>query len=339
MGGDQLVVYFNGVPPADPVLDHPAVRARALGDGRARGLAWQQLLLPPAAAGDRLDVFFAPAYSCPLRLDVPKVTTLHDLSFFALPQDFGFLEGLRRRLSVEPSLRASRRVLVCADFTRREMVRLFPDLAERVIVVPHGADDDVAAAPARSEARRRRSLRGPYLLTVGTILNRRCAPELLRATALLKRRHPRLALDLVGENRTHPQIDLAALVRELALEGHVRLCGFVDDAGLAERYAAADVAVFLSEYEGFGLPALEAAGRGVPLVVGRAPALGEIFGEAALLVDPHDEAAIAAAVDRVLSEPALRERLVAAGRALAARHSWARTAALTRGALAGAARP
>ena len=119
----------------------------------------------------------------------------------------------------------------------------------------------------------------------------------------------------------------------------MRLSGFVDEAGLADRYAAADVAVFLSEYEGFGLPALEAAARGVPLVASRAPALGEIFGEAALLVEPRDEPQVAGAIDQLLRDAALRARLVAAGRSLAARHSWRRTAELTRAALASAARP
>jgi alpha-1,3-rhamnosyl/mannosyltransferase len=97
--------------------------------------------------------------------------------------------------------------------------------------------------------------------------------------------------------------------------------------------------VSLSEYEGFGLPAPEAAARGLPLVVGRAPSLGEIFKDAALVVDPRDEEAVAQALDRVLRDGATRAALVAAGRALAARHSWSETARLTRGLLVEAARP
>jgi glycosyltransferase involved in cell wall biosynthesis len=205
------------------------------------------------------------------------------------------------------------------------------------------------------EARRRLSLTGPSLITVGAILNRRCLPELLRATRRLVPRHPDLVLDVVGENRTQPRLDLHSLVTAHDLVRHVRLSGFVTEAGLADRYAAADAAIFLSEYEGFGLPALEAAARGVPLVVSRAPALGEVFRDAALvvsrapslgeifggagvLVDPHSEAEIARQIDRVLSDPALRGRLAAAGRALAARHSWSETAASTREALLEAAR-
>lgn len=335
--GDRLVCYFNGPPALDPVLDHPAVTKRPLGDGCARGLAWQERLLPSAAREDGLEVFFSPAYSCPLSLRVPRVTAVHDLSFYAHPQDFTLADAFRRRALVGPSLRASRVVPVCSDFTRRELARLFPDLADRARHVPLGPDDDLPPSPPRAEARARLGLAGPLVITVGALLNRRCVPELLRAAARLVRRHPDLVLDVVGENRTHPLLDLEGTVASLGLEGRVRLSGFVEDEALADRYAAADAAVFLSEYEGFGLPALEAAARGVPLVVSRAPSLGEVFRDAALLVDPRDESAIAAALDRVLAEETLRARLREAGRALASRHSWAEAARLTREALLEAA--
>ena len=336
--GDRLFCYFNGPPALDPVLDHPAVTKRPVGDGCARGIVWQERQLPPAALRDRLDVFFAPAYSCPLSLDVPRVTTVHDVSFFAHPQDFTFVDGLRRRALVRLSLRASRVVTVVSDFTRREVLRLFPGIGARVVTIPHGSDDGLAPPTPRAEARERLGIAGPFVVTVGTILNRRCLPELLRAAANLARRRPGLVLDVVGENRTHPRLDLERLADAMGLRQSVRFSGFVDDDALVTRYAAADAAVFLSEYEGFGLPALEAAARGVPLVVSRAPALGEVFGGAALLVDPRDETDIAAAIDRVLADEGLRTGLVEAGRALAARHSWAETARLTREALREAAR-
>ncbi|HXK10452.1 MAG TPA: glycosyltransferase family 1 protein [Vicinamibacteria bacterium] len=328
--GDRLVCYFNGPPALDPVLDHPNVVRRAIGDGTTSGAYWQERWLPPAARGDGLDVFFSPAYSCPLSLDVPRVTAVHDLSFFAHPQDFAFAEAFRRRLTVGLALRVSRLVPVCSDFTRRELVRLFPALGAKAVHVPLGPDDDLPPAPKRETSRSRLGLRGPYVITVGAILNRRCAPELLRAAARLARRQPGLVLDVVGENRTHPRLNLGGMVAALGLEAHVRLSGFVDEEALAERYAAADVAVFLSEYEGFGLPALEAATRGVPLVVARPPSLGEVFRDAALLVDPRDETQVAAALDRVLGDAGCRDRLVAAGRVVAARHSWADTARRTR---------
>lgn len=319
------------------MLDGPRIVKRPLGRAPVRGLRWQEGRLPAAAREDGLDVFFAPAYSCPLGLAVPRVTTVHDMSFFSVPYDFALLEGMRRRATVGASIEASRRLLAVSDFTRREIAALFPAAAGRIVVTPHGADDDLAAPPPRSDARARLGLRGPMVLTVGTILNRRCLPELFNAAALLRRSWPDLTLEVVGENRTHPPLDLPALARRTGLGERARLSGFVGEAALADRYAAADAFVLLSEYEGFGLPALEAMSRGVPVVTSARPALGEVFGEAALLVDPRDAPAVAEALDRVLRDPALRDDLVARGRALARRHSWARCARLTRDALEAAA--
>jgi len=335
--GDRLFCYFNGPPALDPVLDHPAVAKRPLGDGCGRGIVWQERLVPKAAREDGVEVFFSPAYSCPLSLAVPRVTAVHDFSFYAYPQDFTFADALRRRTLVRLSLRASRVVPVCSDFTRRELSRLFPDVAEKARHIPLGADEDLPPAPPRDDARARLGVTGPYVITVGAVLNRRCAPELLRAMAKLTKRRPGLVLDVVGESRTHPGLDLEALAEEAGIRPSVRFSGFVEDQALADRYAAADAAVFLSEYEGFGLPALEAAARGVPLVVSRAPSLGEVFRGAALLVEPRDEIAVATAIDRVLADESLRAGLVQAGLALAARHSWAETARLTRVALLEAA--
>ena len=265
---------------------------------------------------------------------------MHDLSFFALPEDFTLPDGARRRLLTGASIRASRIVLACSEHTRSEIVRRFPECASRVRYVALGGDDDLPPAPDREEARRRLDVRGPMLLTVGAIFNRRRLPTLLRVVAALVESWPDLVLDVVGDNRTHPRLDLVAAVHALGLERHVRLSGFVSEADLVLRYAAADVTVFLSEYEGFGLPVLEAMARGLPLVISNRAALGEIFGEAALTVDPYDEPGIVAALRRILSDPDSRREAIARGQALAGRFSWEKTARLTRDALfAASARP
>ena len=265
------------------------------------------------------------------------MTVVHDVSFFSLPHDFGLVDGLRRRATVSASMRASALVLTVSDFSRREIESLFPELRGRVIAIPHGADDHLPAAAERAEARAALGVSGPLLLSVGAILNRRPLPTLLRAAGALRPHWPGLSVAVVGENRTSPRQDLARAVADAGMEGRVRLEGFVDDAALAARYAAADVFVLLSEYEGFGLPALEAMARGVPVVTSRAPALDEIFGGAALLADPRDERAVAAALDRVLRDGALRADLVARGHALAAGLTWAETARRTWRCLADAA--
>jgi glycosyltransferase involved in cell wall biosynthesis len=336
-GEDRFLAYLNGPGPAEEVLHHERVGVREVGSGGSRGLVWQEHELPAAVQTDAPDVFFSPAYSCPLRLRLPRVTAVHDLSFFSYPQDFALADALRRRLTVTASVRASAAILACSEFTRVEIATRFPDAASRTVHIPLGSDDDLAQAPSRDAARARRGLRGPLLLTVGAILNRRCLPTLLHATALLRRRGVAASLDVVGENRTHPRLDLQRLAEGLGLAHVVHLVGYASEADLAERYAAADVAVFLSEYEGFGLPALEAAARGVPLVVADRPALSEVFGAVALRVDPQDAEAVAGAIARLLREADLRTELVTRGRELAKRLSWTETARRTREVLAAAA--
>ena len=336
-GEDRLIVYFNGPPPADEVLQHARITTRGLRRARP-GVLWQEWRLSRAAEEDRVDVLFCPAYTCPQRSSRPRVTAVHDLSFFDVPEDFSLRDGLRRRWLVAASVRRSAAVLVCSDFTRRQIEQWFPDARGRVTHVPLGADDDLPPPPSRDDARARLGLHGPMVLTVGAIFNRRCLPVLFRAVSRLVRRHPELTLEVVGENRTVPPLDLDRAVRAAGLERHARLSGFVTDEDLALRYAAADVAVFLSEYEGFGLPALEAMARGVPVVVSSRPSLGEIFAEAALVVEPRDEPAVEAAIESVLTDPSLRQDLVARGRRLAARYSWRETARRTKETLAAAAR-
>jgi glycosyltransferase involved in cell wall biosynthesis len=338
LGQDRLVVYFNGPAPEDRVLSLPAIESRPLGDAPMRGLFFAETRLRSAAARDAVDVFFAPAYTCPLTLRRPRVTVVHDVSFFALPKEFTHLDRLRRQLLVRASVSASAAVVTVSDFSRHEIVRLFPRAASRVVTIPLGPDDDLPPGPPRPAARQALGVTGPLILSVGAILNRRRLPVLLAALALLTPRRPDLVLEVVGENRTEPRLDLEATLARLGLRGNVRLRGFLDENALALRYAAADLCVVLSDYEGFGLPALEAMSRGVPVVTSTRPALSEIFGQAAVLADPGDPAAVAEALARVLDDPALAAELRSKGRALAARFSWKETAQRTRACLVEAAR-
>src|SRR6185369_5355146 len=144
--------------------------------------------------------------------------------------DFAALDGIRRRLLVAASLRASRAILACSDFSRREIAQRFPDLASRVVHVPLAAAAELPPSPSRDEARRWLGARGPVILTAGAVLNRRRLPVLLRAVASLRRAWPDLILEVVGDNRTHPPLDLEALVAELGGADAVHITGHVSDA-------------------------------------------------------------------------------------------------------------
>ena len=128
---------------------------------------------------------------------------------------------------------------------------------------------------------------------------------------------------------TEHEAQLRERARALALEDDVRFPGWLSDAEVEGLWAIAEAFVFPSLYEGFGLPVLEAMARGVPVACSNAASLPEVAGDAALLFDPHDEAAIAACLKRLLTDAALADRLRAAGRARSLEFTWQRTARAT----------
>ena len=186
--GDAFVAYLNGPVPDDPVLRHRGSRCGRSATRARAGLVWQQRDLPRAAAADGLDVFFSPAYSCPLRLDVPRVTAVHDLSFFSWPSDFTLARRAappRHRGRQRPGVdRGARLLRLHRARDRRALSRRRRRASP---TCPWAPTTTCPPPPIARAVRARRGLRGPLLLTVGAILNRRCLPTLLQAVALLRR--------------------------------------------------------------------------------------------------------------------------------------------------------
>lgn len=298
----------------------------------SHGTWFEQALLPRALGRTPLDVFFAPAFSCPLLTAVPRVTAVHDLSFFALPDDFAWLEGLRRRLLVGASIRASTIVLTLSDFMRGEIAARFPDAAEKLRVVPLAADPVIPpAGPACNGGK------PPLLVSVGSLFNRRWMPELLEACAILRKRGVPFQLRVLGDNRTHPRWDGEAQAAALGLGDVVTFGGYAAEAERRAVLGSATVALYLSRYEGFGLPALEALASGIPLIVSDDRPLNELFGSAAAVVDATSPAHLADGIAAVLADPKRREEMRRRGRALASSFSWPACAEATLRALREAA--
>ena len=229
------------------------------------------------------------------------------------------------------SARVSRSVLVFSEFTKSEIRRrLGLSAAGKTEVVLHGPDDDLPKGPGRAESRSFLGLASgtSYIITVGTVLRRRNVSMLVRAVASLREQRPGVRLGIIGENRSHPFEDVAALAKSLGCEREVHVSGFVSDDEMAIHYAAADVAVFLSEYEGFGLPALEAMSRGVPTIIADRGSLNELFAPGALVVEP-DQTSVMDALLRALNDPTVGADLRRRGLQRAKSFSWERAAGET----------
>jgi glycosyltransferase involved in cell wall biosynthesis len=326
---DASTRHFVLFAPGRITLPLPAERATArLLPARHAGTWWEQTALRRAVTREELDLFFAPAYTAPVRLEIPVALTIHDVSFLAHPEWFRPREGMRRRWLTRHSARKARIVLTDSVFSRDEILRHIGLSPDRVRVVAPGLSPRHGAPTTPSHRRER------LVLFVGTLLNRRRLPQLVDAFAVATADLPDARLVIVGSDRTWPPQDLPALARRLGVANRLDLRNYVNDDELATLYRRASVFVFLSEYEGFGLTPLEALAAGVPIVVLDTPVAREVYGPAATYVprtaDVTDTAGI---IRRLLLDRTAAHEQMAVAPGVLARYSWDVAAASTLDAL------
>ena len=253
-----------------------------------------------------------------------SVVTVHDIAPVAMPDPrwLAWRKNLRWRLRFRSSARAATLMLADSAFTAAEIQRVLGVGADRIRVVLLAADDfAVPSSAGDAEALARLGVRAPFVLTVGAAEKRKNHALLERAMRSVVEAHRGATLVLAGPRRraNAPTAD----------EPWMQTLGFVSDADLATLYRNAIALVMPSSYEGFGLPVLEAMMLGTPVICARAASLPEVAGDAALWVKPDDDAELAAAISRVLSDESLRARLRAGSLRQSGEFSWDDTARRT----------
>jgi glycosyltransferase involved in cell wall biosynthesis len=304
------------------------------------GTWWEQARLAMALRRDRPDLLFSPAYSSPILAGVPVVLTIHDLSFLSHPEWFRPRERLRRRWVTRMAAASATLVLTDTEFSKREIVRFLRLPPEQVRAIPLGVTRPGGAVPTNGApdlAAAGRSGREPLVLFVGSIFNRRRVPDLIRAFAAVSGSHPDARLAIVGDNRTYPLQDLEACAAEAGVADRVTIHRYVPDEVLSTLYRKATVFAFLSEYEGFGLPPLEALANGVPILVLDTEVAREVYRDAAVYVRPGDIDGTSDALSKLLVDARLRASVLDRAPGVLERFSWERAARETLSALESAA--
>lgn len=298
---------------------------------------FEQVRLPGLLAELEADVYHGTCFAVPLaESGTKRVATVHDVVFRRLPHlvDPNLQSYLDRWTGV--ACQVAEAVVTVSEFSRREITDLYGLEPERIHVVGNAVEPRFFnAAPPRPNDGNPVPGRGgdggrPYLLYVGAIEEKKNVPALLRSFAALIERTPDLphVLRLAG-GRGGAAFDLEAALSALpqGVARRVEVLGHVPDEALPDLYAGADLFCYLSEYEGFGLPPLEAMATGTLTLVAERASLPEVTAGAALLCDPRDPEGVAEVISRALTDQALRERMVPEGLRVARRTSWARSAA------------
>lgn len=336
-GEEELLIITHPVGKALLQISQPARQIETLVVAPrppALRLVWEQVGLPRLLAQRQADLLHSPHYTRPLALPCRSLVTFHDMTFFLFPE----LHTRAKRIFFPSAIRLSARLadglVAVSENTRQDAIRLLKIPPEKISTTHLGISPDfrpIREPALLEEVRQRYHLPQVFFLYVGTIEPRKGIPLLLRAyarwrsTAGTNEAAPLIIAGQIGWNSQ----DVFKMVETFGLKDQVQFTGYVPAAHLPALINLAEVFIYPSQYEGFGLPPLEALACGVPTITTAVSSMPEHIGQAGLLVPPGDEQALAQAIQRLHRDPLERARLATLGPSQAAHFTWERTAQAT----------
>src|SRR5690242_20691325 len=297
---------------------------------------WEQVGIVLAGMREKIDLLHCPYWSNPIWSPWPTVVTVHDVIQFVLPE-YAWRKISRMYFGlVSVAARRAQAVITVSECSKRDIMKIIGLPADRIHVIGNAVDASfypVRDAWLLANVRERYGIASRFILYFGGFDMRKNVPRLIEAYARLPehlRREYQFVVAGRYHNLGHPLFpDPRATVRQLGLEGNVVFTGQIREQDKAPLYSAATVYAFPSLYEGFGMPVLEAMACGTPVLTSTTSALPEVAGDAALLVDPENVAAIAAGMERLLTDQDLCDELRTRGFARARQFTWDRCAEAT----------
>jgi glycosyltransferase involved in cell wall biosynthesis len=299
-------------------------------ENRVLRILYEQTVLPIRLMRDGIDLLFVPSVVKPLCTPCKTVSTIHDLTPFMVPEKYGRLRTFYVKLMTVLSARMSARVITVSRASKRDIVSLLRIRSTDVSVVYLGVSgrflrrrSDTVTEGVAGES----SPDGKYVLFVGTLEPGKNVPRLIHAFELLRDNHP-CKLLLVGRKGWLCD-DVEATVAGSRWKSDIVMTGYVEEDQLVALYRNAELFIYPSLYEGFGLPVLEAMACGTPVVASNTSSLPEVVEGAGVLVDPYSIDEMAEAMVNVITKEGLRTSLVEHGLKRASNFSWLKTAQRT----------
>ena len=293
--------------------------------------AWFEIVLPHTLRKIKPDLFIAPDSIMPLSVKIPALLVIHDLNFEHYP---AFMpKGICKfyRKYTPKYIQKARRVAAVSEFTKSDIVQTYGSNAERIDVVYNGYNGgfDPVSDEKRLEVQQKYAQGSPFFVFIGTIHPRKNLINQLKAFDLFRKQNPdaKHKFLLIGTNWIWRSEDKETL-EQLKFKEDILFLGRVYDEQLREITAAAEALLFVSVFEGFGIPILEGFYSEIPVITSNVSSMPEIAGDAAICINPFQPQEIADAMTKVVCDTDFRQHLIEKGKEQRSKFSWDKTAAL-----------
>lgn len=317
----RLRLYTHQAPPQNWFAS-PFVETRVIPFPRL----WTHIRLSAEVSAHPPAVLFVPAHVLPLHCPVPAVVTVHDLGYHHFPTAHTAFQRRYLDFTTRRHAHAATHIIADSAATKADLLRFYDADPHAVSVVHLGLDNELQPVKKPMPFLQKYGIHGDYLLYLGTLQPRKNIVRLLDAFQRVSQNHPDVTLVLAG-GKGWLFDKIQSKIKNLNLGKRVILPGFIPKADKAALLSGAIAYLFPSLYEGFGLPVLEAMACGTPVLAANTSSLPEVAGSAAWFVSPTDTIAIADGIETLLTDTALRQKLVKKGFARAKQFSWQKTGA------------
>lgn len=294
-------------------------------------LLWTQIRLSWEMLTHSPKILFVPAHVLPLILPNKSAVTIHDVAFTEFKEAFSWSENWYQNFAVKLAIRNATRIFTISNFSKSELINKFQATENKIAVTHLACDTEKFGLATDQDVVRRLAkydlLNRPYFLCVGRVEHKKNIATIIEAffKFVAKTNDLQTRLVLAGGHGFGYEQEMGQFAQHPLRERIMEL-GYVPEADLPAMYKAAKVLMFMSFYEGFGMPVLEAFASGVPVIASNISSISEVAGEAAILVDPLDSDAIAAEMNKLLVDSSYRDSYIKKGLERVQTFSWVNTA-------------
>jgi len=294
-----------------------------------QGLFWRYVLLPKKLKTQNLDLVHDPRGIGLLSFDMPfkKVITAQDISSLIYPM-FNIRGYIGWKLFAKRTMENADKIIAISECLKQDIIKYLKVSEEKIRVVYNGKDERFKPLDQKeiAELKRKYSLDFSFILYVGILQSRKNVSNIIKAYYKLKKEGTNHKLVIAGRGKGRQYKGILKTVKTLNLQKEVIFTGYIPDDDLPKLYNAADLFVFPSIYEAFGLPPLEAMACGTPVITSDRGAFPEVVGDAGIMIDPYDVDGLAKAMHEVLNNNGLREDMIKKGLKRAKMFSWEKCA-------------